>query len=58
MASMVAEAMEQDGTKIIRGAVPERIERLPGSSQFLVHWRGESGQDKDVFDTVFMAVGV
>ena len=58
MASLVAEAMEQHGTKIIREAVPEKIERLPDNNKLLVHWLSESGQHKDIFDTVFMAVGV
>ncbi len=45
--------MEAQGTRIMEGVKPERIEKLP-NGRFLVHY---STGDKEEFDTVLSAIG-
>ena len=57
MAQLVAEGMEDHGTRLIHESVPTSIERH--GEQLKVQWRGkgEPSSQEEVFDTVLMAVG-
>nr|XP_025122922.1 thioredoxin reductase 2, mitochondrial isoform X5 [Bubalus bubalis] len=58
MASLVTEHMAGQGTRILRGCAPERVEKLPGQ-QLRVTWVDLTSDRKDVgtFDTVLWAIG-
>jgi thioredoxin/glutathione reductase (selenoprotein) len=58
MAELVVKYMEEHGTKFIRPATPQRIEKLP-SGRLRVFWRDSVSSEEisEEFDTVLMAVG-
>eukprot|EP00762_Andalucia_godoyi_P006516 ANDGO_04979.mRNA.1 Thioredoxin reductase SEP1 len=61
IAEMIGEYMAEEGTRILRNSVPEKIEKLE-NGKLKVTWKRKMGDfdlgsDEDVFDTVLAAVG-
>lgn len=57
-AEKIATYMQEHGTKIIRPAVPTKIEKDQTTGKLTVHWKTDKGETgSDVFDTVLFAVG-
>ena len=57
MATLVAEGLEDHGTRLIHESVPTRIEKQ--GERLMVEWTGKGDQtsQKESFDTVLMAIG-
>ena len=57
MATLVAEGLEDHGTRLIHESVPTKIEKQ--GERLMVEWTGKGVQSsqKETFDTVLMAIG-
>ena len=57
MAQLVAEGLEDHGTRLIHESVPTKIERQ--GERLMVEWtgKGDPSSQTESFDTVLMAIG-